>query len=227
MVRGAIAGPYTPSFVASAHDIRLVETLRAGDERAFTSLVNELYSSLLRVAMIYVGSRAVAEEVVQETWVGVLHGIDRFEGRSSLRTWIFRILTNTAKTRAEREGRSIPFSALAGEGDERESAVDPDRFLGPDHPTWAGHWAAYPMSWSEVPEQRLLSKEVRALIEDAVEALPARQRIVIRLRDIEGFSSEEARTILGLSEANQRVLLHRARSKVRGALERYLAQEQI
>lgn len=211
--------------IASAEDLRLVEALKAGDEAAFASLVGRYYAPLLRLAMVYVKSRAVAEEVVQDTWVGVLRGLERFEGRSSLKTWIFRILANTAKTRAEREGRTIPFSAVAV-GEEREPAVDPDRFLGPGHPTWAGHWNENPRPWEDLPEERLLSHEVRARIEEAVEALPATQRTVIRLRDVEGFSSEEVCTILGLTEANQRVLLHRARSKVRGALEQYLAQEQ-
>ncbi len=226
MLREAISGSNSPFVLAYPADRRVVEALRAGDEEAFTSLVTELYSPLLRVAMIYVGNRAVAEEVVQETWVGVLRGLDRFEGRSSLKTWIFRILTNTAKTRAEREGRTVPFSALAGETEEGEAAVDPERFLGADHAAWPGHWATYPASWAEIPEQRLLSSEVRAVIEEAVEALPASQRTVIRLRDIEGFNSEEVCGILDLSEGNQRVLLHRARSKVRRALEAYLAVEE-
>lgn len=207
-------------------DLRLVEALRAGDEAAFAALVGRHYAALLRLALVYVKSRAVAEEVVQDTWVGVLRGLPRFEGRSSLKTWIYRILANTAKTRAEREGRTVPFSALAvAEGD--EPAVDPDRFLGDSHPTWAGHWSEPPRPWADLPEQQLLSGEVRALIEEAVEALPATQRTVIRLRDIEGFSSDEVCTILGLTEGNQRVLLHRARSKVRAALEPYLSEEQV
>jgi len=209
---------------ASPDDLRLVAALRAGDEQAFSALVTTYSSSLVRVAMIYVSSRAVAEEVVQETWLGVLKGLSRFEGRSSLKTWIFRILTNTAKTRAAREGRSIPFSSLVLD-DGGEAAVDPDRFLDASHPTWAGHWDVSPRSVSELPEQRLLSKEVRARIETAVETLPPTQRTVIRLRDIEGFSSDEVCSLLDLTEGNQRVLLHRARSRVRAAIEDYLDQE--
>jgi RNA polymerase sigma-70 factor (ECF subfamily) len=213
------------ALIASQDDLKLVKALRAGDERAFAFLVDRYYSSLLRLAITYVGSRAVAEEVVQETWLGVLKGLGRFEGRSSLKTWIFRILTNTAKTKAQREGRSIPFSSLASDGSD-ELSVEPERFLDQGHPTWAGHWDVYPRSWDEIPENRLVSRETRERIEQAIEALPATQRTVIRLRDVEGFSSEEVCTILEVSEANQRVLLHRARSKVRAALEDYLDAEE-
>jgi RNA polymerase sigma-70 factor (ECF subfamily) len=219
----AVAAPSPPQVLASPEDLELVGALRAGDERAFAQLVDQYHSSLVRLATTFVGSRAIAEEVVQDTWLGVLKGIDRFEGRSTLKTWIFRILTNTAKTRAQREGRSIPFSSLAAD-DSSEPAVDPDRFLDQAHPTWAGHWDAYPRSWDEIPDNRLVSKETRELIEGTIERLPDSQRLVIRLRDVEGFSSEEVCDVLGISEGNQRVLLHRARSKVRGALEEYLDQ---
>jgi RNA polymerase sigma-70 factor (ECF subfamily) len=200
-------------------DLDLVEALRAGDERAFMELVDRYGASMLRLAMMYVKSRAVAEEVVQDAWVGVLRGIDRFEGRSSLKTWIFRILTNTAKTRAQREGRSVPFASLAGDD---EPAVDPDRFLPPDHPTWPGHWATPPSGWYGQPEERLVGRETLAVIARAIDALPPAQREVITLRDLEGWSSEETCNALGLTETNQRVLLHRARSNVRTALEEYL-----
>jgi RNA polymerase sigma-70 factor, ECF subfamily len=189
----------------------VVEALRAGDESAFRSLVAEYGPSMLRVARMYVGSRAVAEEVVQEAWVAVLNGIDRFEGRSSLKTWIFRILTNIAKTRGQREGRSIPFSSLAPDD---EHSVDPDRFA------QDGQWASPPRSFG--PEERLLSDETMAVVEAAIAALPPNQAIVITMRDVEGFDAEEARNALDVSETNQRVLLHRARSKVRQALEDYL-----
>ncbi len=178
-------------------------------------------ASLLRVALIYVATRAVAEDVVQETWIGVLNGIDRFEGRSSLKTWIFRILTNIAKTRGQRERRTVPFSALERPDAVPEAAVDADRFLPPDHERWPGHWASRPEPW---PEERLLAAETRAVVERAIDELPPAQRAVISLRDIEGWSSEEARNALGISETNQRVLLHRARSKVRQALEDYLTE---
>jgi RNA polymerase sigma-70 factor, ECF subfamily len=175
---------------------------------------------MLRIALLYVSSRAVAEEVVQETWLAVVTGLERFEGRSTFKTWLFRILTNKAKTRGQREARTVPFSALAADGDEDRTAVDADRFAGPDRRN-AGHWAAPPRG---VPEERLLAAEARRRIEDAIAALPLNQRAVITLRDVEGLSAEEACNVLGVSETNQRVLLHRARSKVRAAFERYLEE---
>lgn len=201
-------------------DAKLVEALRRGDEDAFRRLIDEQGPSLLRVAMSYVASRAAAEEVVQETWVGVLKGLDGFEGRSSLRTWIFRILSNTAKTRAARDSRSTPFSSLAAR-DQRSSepVVDPDRFLPADHED-AGHWALPPRRW-ETPEQGLLSSEVRDVVLKAIDALPAAQRVVITMRDIEGCPAGEVCEALDISDGNQRVLLHRGRSKVRAELERY------
>jgi RNA polymerase sigma-70 factor, ECF subfamily len=207
--------------VASVDDSRLVEALRDRDERAFEQLTREYNASLLRVAQIYVTSRAVAEEVVQETWLGVLKGIERFEARSSLKTWIFRILTNIAKTRAQREGRTLPFSALERPGAVPEPAVDPERFLPPEHERWPGHWSAKPEPW---PEDRLLAAEARTVVEEAIEGMPPAQRAVISLRDIEGWSSEETCNALGVTETNQRVLLHRARSKVRRALENYVSE---
>ena len=207
--------------IDAADDVRLVNALRAGDESAFAALLERYHASLLRLAMVYVRNRAVAEEVVQETWLGVVQGIDRFERRSSLKTWIFRILTNTAKTRAQREGRTIPFSSLAGETEEGPS-VEPERFLDSAHPRWPGHWASPPERWDEVPEQRLLAKESLGQVAEAIEQLPPMQRQVITLRDVEGWDSAEVCDLLDLSEANQRVLLHRARSKVRQSLEQFL-----
>ena len=200
----------------------LLDALRAGDDGAFAALVREYHPSLVRVARIYVSTQAAAEEVAQETWLGVLKGLDRFEGRSSLRTWIFRILANIARTRARRDGRTLPFSALQDPARVPEAAVDPDRFLDPEHPRWPGHWAAKPEAW---PEEALVAAETRERLAEAIEALPATQRAVISLRDVEGWSSEEVRNALDLSETNQRVLLHRARSKVRAALESYLEGE--
>jgi RNA polymerase sigma-70 factor, ECF subfamily len=202
-------------------DAEIVEALRAGDEAAFAALVAQYGASMLRVAQMYVRTRAVAEEVVQEAWLGVLRGIDSFEGRSSLKTWIFRILTNTAKTRGEREGRSIPFSALEGAGD--EPAVEPERFQAEGR--WTGHWAAPPSPWSQLPESRLLGAETRQVVGRAIAELPPAQATVITMRDVEGFSSEEVCNALDVSETNQRVLLHRARSKVRSALEDYLGDD--
>jgi RNA polymerase sigma-70 factor (ECF subfamily) len=197
--------------VLSPSDARLVDGLRAGDEEAFRSLMREYGAAMLRVAQMYVPSRAVAEEVVQEAWLGVLKGIGRFEGRSSLKTWLFRIVANTAKTRGVRESRSVPFSSLGGDDD---AAVDPDRFLGPGE-RFPGHWAL-------PPEGHLLAQEAMEVIAREIDRLPPAQRAVITLRDVQGFISEEVRNALDLTETNQRVLLHRARSKVRSALEEYM-----
>ena len=205
-------------------EAQIVRALRQGDDGVFTTLAREYHSSLLRVAQIYVPSRAVAEEVVQETWIGVLTGIERFEGRSSLKTWIFRILTNIAKTRAQREGRTLPFSALRPER-VPEAAVEPERFRDPEDPSWPGHWSAPPQPWN-APEESLLGGEVRGVVERAIEELPGPQRAVISLRDIEGWPAEEVCNALDVSETNQRVLLHRARSKVRRALEEYFSEAQ-
>ena len=202
------------------HDSQLVAALRAGDEAAFVQVVREWHPSMLRVAQIFVPSRAIAEDVVQETWLRVLGALDRFEGRSSLKTWVFRILVNTAKTRAHREGRVLPFSALNNPGRIPEAAVDPDRFRPEDDERYPGHWSSPPR---ELPEERLLAAETRQLIAAAIDSLPATQAAVIRLRDVDGWSSEEVRNALDISEVNQRVLLHRARAKVRQALEDYLA----
>lgn len=211
--------------VALPEDPRLVEALRSGDESAFVSLIDRYHASMLRLAMVFVPSQAIAEEVVQEAWMGVLQGLNRFEGRSSLKTWIFRILTNRAKTRAQREVRSVPFSSLSEfNTDLPEPAVDPERFRGPDQ-QWPGHWISFPRSWDEIPEERILSQETLTRIQEAIDALPQGQREVIVLRDIDGCSSDEACNLLGVSEANQRVLLHRARCKVRRALERYFEEE--
>ncbi len=197
----------------------LIEALREGDEAAFMRLVDEYGPTLLRVTRMYVPSASVAEEVVQDTWIAVLNGIDRFEGRSSLKTWIFRILMNIAKTRGARERRSVPFSSLTDAAG-GEPAVDPDRFIPPGAEGARG-WAAGPLPWPG-PEESMLAGETREVILAAIENLPPAQREVITLRDVDGWSSEEVRNALEISETNQRVLLHRARSKVRGAIESYL-----
>jgi len=201
-------------------DRQIVEALRRGDESAFAQVVDGYQSSMLALAQHYVRTRAIAQEVVQDTWLSVINGIDRFEVRSSLKTWVFRILINQAKSRGVRESRIVPFSALEGDGS--EPAVEPDRFLDQNHDRWPGHWAAYPSSWNEIPEQRLLSRETLAKLREAIELLPERQRTVVVMRDVEGWSPEEVCSTLEISDANQRILLHRARSKVRRELERYL-----
>src|SRR5262245_17213693 len=171
-------------YVVSREDARIVAALKAGDEAAFMQLVAQYGPSMLRVALLYVRTHAVAEEVVQDAWLGVLRGIDRFEGRSSLKTWVFRILTNTAKTRSEREGRCLPFSALSpGDLEAGEPSVDPDRFLG-DHERWASHWSSSPKRFDALPEGRLLSRESMAVVQEAVDALPEAQRVVLTMRDI-------------------------------------------
>jgi RNA polymerase sigma-70 factor (ECF subfamily) len=203
-----------------ADDHALVERLRAGDEEVFMDLVARWSPSMLRVARMYVPSQAVAEEVVQEAWLGVLTGIDRFEGRSSLRTWVFSILVNRARTRGERERRTVPFAALArDEGEGEFNAVDPGRFVREGDAV--GAWAAPPVRWWEEPERALDSAEAVERIESEIARLPETQRAVITMRDVLGMSSEDVRHALDLSETNQRVLLHRARSKVRNALEDY------
>jgi RNA polymerase sigma-70 factor (ECF subfamily) len=201
----------------------LIESLRRGDESAFKSLVEMHGPFLMRLALMHVPSRAIAEEVVQETWLAVLNGLDRFEGRSSLRTWIASILLNNARTQGQRERRVLPFSFLRRRQEEGrdEPAVSPDRFqsLREQNP---GNWARPPVEW-ESPEEQLAMDETRRVLLEAIAALPVRQREVIALRDISGWSAAEARNALGLKETNQRVLLHRARSKVRAALERHFA----
>lgn len=213
------------SVVLDSGDADLVAALRRRDESVFTAVVTRYHGPLLRLALAHHPSRAVAEEIVQETWLAVVQGIDRFEGRSSFKTWLFRILVNRARTRAERESRTVPFSSLASEAETDDGpAVSPERFVPGDHPEWsqwAGHWMAPPKSWGESPEQRLISRETRALIEQAISALPPGQRQVITLRDVEEWPSEHVCNVLEISETNQRVLLHRARSRVRAALERH------
>ena len=217
---------FVPARPVSNDERELVAALRQGDERAFVALVEKYGATMLRVAMSYVRNRAVAEEVVQETWCAVLTGIDGFEGRSSFKTWLFRILINRSMTRSERERRCTPFSAFAGE-DRDEPAVSADRFLGPDHPRYPGHWSAAPSDWSRLPEERLLSREVMRRVRAAIERLPRRQQEVLVLRDIEGWTPEEICDALRLTEVNQRVLLHRARSRIRNELERYLDAEAL
>jgi RNA polymerase sigma-70 factor (ECF subfamily) len=203
----------------AAAEAELLGRLRAGDERAFETLVERHYPTMLAVARHYVSSRAVAEEVVQEAWLGVLKGLDRFEGRSSLKTWILRILVNTAKTRGARDARTVPFASLAPQGD--EPAVEPERFRSPDDP-FPGHWRAYPGNWQRLPEEALAERETLEVVLSTIQQLPPPQRLVITMRDIQGCDAAEVCAALDVSEGNQRVLLHRARSKVRSALERQL-----
>jgi RNA polymerase sigma-70 factor, ECF subfamily len=205
---------------APTDEADLVTRLRNGDEVAFQSIVARHHGTMIAVARSYVKSNDVAEEVVQEAWLGVLNGLDRFEGRSSLKTWILRILVNTALTRSEREARSIPFASLVP-ADEEEPAVEPERFRPPGAP-FAGHWTEYPGDWRSLPADALLARETVDVVKRAIEELPDAQRTVITMRDIAGFTAEEVREALDVSDSNQRVLLHRARSRIRAALESYL-----
>jgi len=203
-----------------AADQELVERARSGDEDAFAVLVRRYTPMLMRLARMYVPTDALAEDVVQETWVAVVRGLERFEGRSSFKTWLFRILVNRAKTRGVREHRSIPFASVgpgADEDGDEGPTVDPSRF------TSEGAWTSAPADWRDDPEAALDSAEALRIARAAIDELPARQKIVITLRDLEGLSSDEVRNVLDLTETNQRVLLHRARAKVRKALEDYNA----
>lgn len=212
----------TPS-AAPAGDLQTLEALRNGDEQAFSALVDRHSAAVLRFVSLYVRDRSVAQEVVQDAWLGFLQSLDRFEGRSSLKTWLFRIAFNCAQKRVASEGRSVPFSALAHQDDSAgEPSVDPDRFLEPDH-RWGHHWRSPPQSWDGLPEARLLSNETLGLVRDSIAGLPPQQRDVITLRDVHGWTAAEVCNVLGLTETNQRVLLHRARSRVRRDLERYLS----
>ena len=191
----------------------LVQQLAAGDERAFNEVVGRHHRSLVRLARNYVRSEAVAEEVAQEAWCAVVTGIERFEGRSSFKTWLFSIVVNKARTRAERERRTTPFSALAAPDEDDSPLAVEDRFA-PD-----GHWATPPRAWDD-PERRTASLELRAALREAMNELPERQRLVVTLRDVEGLEAEDVCRLLDLSAGNERVLLHRGRSRLRVALER-------
>lgn len=199
----------------------LVARLRDRDEAAFVMLLDAWSDGLLRLARSFVSTRDSAAEVVQDTWLAVIRGIGTFEGRSSLKTWVYRILVNTAKRRGGRESRTVPWSSLLPTDDDEGPTVDPARFGGPGDP-YPGHWRSFPAPWPS-PEQQALAGEVREQVADALAELPERQRVVITLRDVEGYSSDDVSAILEITAANQRVLLHRARAFVRYKLEEYYA----
>jgi RNA polymerase sigma-70 factor (ECF subfamily) len=212
----------SPSSVPSppAGEAALLDALRAGDEAAFADLVRRHHASLRRFARSFVPTDAIADEVVQEAWLAVVAGLDRFEGRSSLKTWLFAIVMNIARTRGARERRSTPFSALAAPDEERSPSVPPERFQ-QQRDAWPGHWASPPRPWED-PERRLASIEAREHLRAALETLPASQQAVVTLRDVEGLGPEEVCNLLGISEGNQRVLLHRGRTRLRAALDGYM-----
>jgi RNA polymerase sigma-70 factor (ECF subfamily) len=210
--------------IALPPDAELVGRLRDGDEAAFALVLDQWSPGMLRLARSFVSTPDSAAEVVQDTWLAVLQALDRFERRSSLRTWVYRILVNTAKRRAAREHRFVPMSSLGSSPADAGPTVDPDRFQGPEE-DYPGHWRVLPAPWPDLvpsPEQRTLDAELRARLEDALDGLPERQRAVITLRDVQGRPAEEVCAILDITSANQRVLLHRARAHVRARLEVYL-----
>lgn len=208
-----------PESDVKAGERALVEHLRRGDEAAFGDLLDRHAASMLRLALVHCSSRAVAEEVVQETWLVVIAGLHRFESRSSLKRWIFAILVNQAKTRGVRERRVVPFAALAAAEDTGEAAVEPDRFEPADHERSPRHWATPPRRWEESPEQSLDSAQTLQVVRDAVDRLPPLQRLVMTMRDLEEWEAEEVCDALTISASHQRVLLHRARTRVRAVLE--------
>lgn len=202
----------------------LLQYLRSGDEEAYTWLVQKYHTALVRFALSFVQEEKLAEEVAQETWIAVLKGLERFEARSSIKTWMFSILANRAKTLGQRENRVVSFSEL---DDVLDSAptVDPGRFKPSSDMASANHWVAFPSAWESIPEELFLSQELLHIVQEAIAVLPGNQQAVITLHDIDGFSVDEICNILGISETNQRVLLHRSRSKVREVLETYLNTE--
>jgi RNA polymerase sigma-70 factor, ECF subfamily len=210
-----------PSASAYGDDLQVIEALRRGDEAAFEWLVGQHHAALVRLALRYVSDPAVAQEVVQETWLHVFQGIGRFAARSSLRTWIFSILGNRARKHGARENRSVPFAAVWG-ADLGDPAVPSDRFRPSDAAVKPDAWASPPPSWGDSPEIRVLSAEVQAVIENAIKTLPLAQREVVTLRDVDGWTADEVCRALSISASNQRVLLHRARSTLRNLLETYL-----
>ena len=204
-------------------DTALVARLRSGDAEAFAEIVRTWSPMMLQAARSYVSTDASAQEVVQEAWLAMIRGLDRFEGRSSLRTWLLAILANIGRSRGVREARTLPLSSLAPYEDDRP-VVDPDRFRGPDD-KWPRNWTPLgkPRPWPRSPEEEIMAAESRTQLEHGLAELPERQRTVVALRDIHGLSSEEVSALLGLSAGNQRVLLHRARSRLRGLLELHFA----
>jgi RNA polymerase sigma-70 factor (ECF subfamily) len=194
-------------------DGRILAGLCRGDERVFSEIVGRWGGAMLRLALVYVGSRAVAEEVVQEAWLAVLGSVRRFEGRSALRTWVLGVVVNTARSRARAERRSLPVAVGV-------PCVDPARFHPPDAVDWPDHWRVGPVPWP-APEEALLAGETRRVVVEAIAALPGALREVLVLRDLEGMTAAETCAVLGLSDVNQRVMLHRARARVRLAIEEY------
>jgi len=199
-------------------DLALVQRLRDGDESAFTGLIDQFHASFVRFAQGYVHDRALAEDVAQEAWIGILRGLHQYAGRASFKSWMFRILVNCAKRRATRESRSVPFSTVWDDTDNPLDSAVPEAWFRGSGDQFPGGWVMFPRSWSDAPEQRLISEEIRAELATEIDKLPHKQREVLVLRDVDGLSSDEVCNALQLSESNQRVLLHRARARLRQAL---------
>jgi RNA polymerase sigma-70 factor (ECF subfamily) len=198
-----------------------VGALRAGDEDTFRRVVAREHATLFRLARAHVRDDDTAADVVQETWLAAIKGLDSYEGRGSLRSWLAGIAVNQARRRGARDARLRPLAELTGPDDERPGGWDPDRFRGPDD-RWPGHWSVFPSDWSTRPDQAFQGGEVMAAVRTAIDALPSRQRSVVILRDVLGWTSPEVCDALSLSDGNERVLLHRGRSGVRRALEAVL-----
>lgn len=213
----------------STDDERLLAGLHRRDEDAFRELLERYDPLLRRVARRFVSSDTAAAEAVSDTWVAVVRGIDRFEGRSSLRTWLVRVLTNQAIDRGVRESRQVPTADLDGSSsfEDDHGGFAPGAFRPPDAPVWPGHWASPPVDWATLPAERLEGAELLDQVRAAAAALPERQRLVFVLRDVEGWSAAEVADALELTEGNQRLLLHRARGKVRAALDAYLSDGEV
>jgi len=201
-------------------DPQLAERILGGNEAAFETLIDRHHASMVRYANSFVEDDSAAEEVVQETWTAVIDGLDDFEGRSSLKTWIYSILTNIAKQRGRKDARTVAWSSVSEETIDAEVSEEGDRFNSD------GRWAVPPVPWNTDPEEELFRSKLLDRIQSAIERLPPRQQAVVTLRDVQGFSAEEVCDVLEVTDGNQRVLLHRGRSKVREALESYLAEEE-
>ena len=225
MGSGAVRETTDDTARGGGDETQFIAALRAGEEPAFVELIDRYHAGMVRLAGVFVRDAAVAEEVVQEAWLGVLRGLHHFDARSSLKRWISTILINRAKTRAVRERRSIPFSALLDDTalEWFAPSVEPERFRPDDAERWRGGWVSFPRDWHKSPDEHVLSQETQNHIHACIEALPVSQRDVVLLRDVHGLSAEETCSLLRNTEVNQRVLLHRGRAKVRRALELYFS----
>ena len=213
----------TDTQALSPEDVQLVSRLRAGDQAAFIEVIRSFGPTMLRIARLYVRSDEVAEEVVQEAWISVLQGLEGFQGRSAFRTWVLTIVVHSALRRGQREARSAPFSSVGQDSGSAsgDDSLELDRFFSGDHPRWPSTWTTVVPRLGELPEEKLLSGEAMGVVETAISGLPDSQAAVLILHDIEGLPPEEICETLELADGNRRILLHRARNRVRAALEHY------